>query len=627
MTPEQQLDYVEKYLRPYKGRIGNLKDLYLAIFAPSAIGKPDSTPVYTQKDHPQAYAANAPLDVDKKGYITVGDAYGALVRKSGWRPQTAPALAQAPAPGTPTAPADALTNRYITQFTKGSEQDALIAVVAAEDSGDQTKALAAKRALEQVFPRGQAQTAAAAARPDTSMLVAGNAAPAPSTAPGTGPGAGSTSQVPSTMQAPVTTPDTSATTPPPFQLSLEGRRQILANNRTIERNEQEIRDLDMKQRQANYLAATRKNPQLGAVATQLGQRIADLSRQNQSLRDMSERTLQDESQNGISSKEKLEERRRRPGELAAEKTAERTAEERYLDTQPIGEHPRVKSEEYFDKKTGDPIDDAMTTRQWRAQNKVGNLTRLADTDSRKQLTTLKMLEPLLKQYADLVQYAYGTREDGTPGPLAQFSRSPYATTSAMINQGAQNDPTLQAKRRALEGQLQSVVRALGARGDLNQQELEAAQQMLANMHALVGLGLSLSSGPMVGTGGFGIGVGGTVKPSISIPDMPAVGVKLANELVDLVNSRIGSLLRNKDYKGTPAITLPGTHAAVPSSPTSGPTRLQEMTPEEIRNAGDEVIADVNRPSDIPGLSDAQKKALALRLRQRSEAAVKLRRAS
>ena len=31
----------------------------------------------------------------------------------------------------------------------------------------------------------------------------------------------------------------------------------------IERNNQEIQTLDQKQRAANYLAATRKNPQLG----------------------------------------------------------------------------------------------------------------------------------------------------------------------------------------------------------------------------------------------------------------------------------------------------------------------------------------------------------------------------
>ena len=271
--------------------------------------------------------------------------------------------------------------------------------------------------------------------------------------------------------------------------------------------------------------------------------------------------------------QKLDERQRRPGELAAEETAKRTAEERYLDTQPIGEHPRVKAEEYFVKATGDPVDDSMTTRAWRAQNKVGNLARLADVDSRKQLTTLKMLEPLLQQYTALVQYAYGTDDQGKPGPLAQFSRSPSATVSAMMSQLAQRDPVLQAKRRALEGQLQTVVRALGSRGDLNQQELAAAQSLIVNMDASLGLGLNLGVGPMFGTAGFGVGGSVGIKPTISIPDTPAVGVKLGNELIDLVNSRIGALLRNKAYKGTQPITLPTGPIHKPPSLKSTPPTL------------------------------------------------------
>ena len=591
MTPEQQLDYVEKYLAPHKGKLGTLKDLYLAILYPKAIGTSDDTVLFTPDKNPTEYRQNAGLDTDKKGYVTVGDAVAAVQRSTGMAPTAvAQRPPQTPAPGTAAAaPADALKARYVAMFQKVTEQDALQVVVAAEDSGDPAKTLAAKRALEQVFPRGPAQIAAA--RPDTSMLVAGeNAAPGPQTAAVPGTQAG-TAPAPGAAQTPPTTTTTTTAqaqapegaAPPvqaPFQLSPEGRRQILANNKKIERNEEELRRLDAQQAAVNTAAARLKNPQLAARATQIGQRMSDLSRDNQSMRDASEGILQKESvewrsRNDVLAKEwrerqqRLDERRRRPGELAEEETAKRTAEERYLDTQPIGEHPRVKAEEYFDKKTGDPIDDSMLTRQWRAQNKVGNLARLADTEQRKQLTTLKMLEPLLKQYAGLVQYAYGTDDKGTPGPLAQYARTPSATASAMMQQALQRDPVLQAKRRALEGQLQSVVRALGSRGDLNAQELEAAKGLIANMDASMGLGLSL--GPMFGTGGFG--VGGTVKPSFSVPDTPAVGLKLANELVDLVNARIGSLLRNKDYQGTPAITLPTGPIHKPPSLKSTPPTL------------------------------------------------------
>jgi hypothetical protein len=304
--------------------------------------------------------------------------------------------------------------------------------------------------------------------------------------------------------------------------------------------------------------------------------------------------------------EKREERRRRPEELAQEETAKKTAEEAFYDTRPVGEHPKIKSEEYFDKKTGDPIDDAMTTRQWRAQNKVGTLARLADTDQRKQLTVLKTLEPLLKEYSALVQYAYGTDAQGKPGPLAQFSRGPFVTTGAMINQVAQSDPVLQAKRRALEGQLQSVVRALGARGDLNEAELAAAKGLIANMDASMGLGLNVGLG--LGKGGVGPMLG--IKPSISIPDTPAVGVGLGNELIDLVNARIGSLLRNKDYKATPKIALP-----------TGPTDrslLRNMTPTQLRTVPESELTPIRSLSDLKGddFSVEQKKVLAERLRQR-----------
>lgn len=72
MTAVEQLDWVEKYFEQYKGRIKNLGDTYMAVFAPrDGLGKPDSTVLYTA---PSAeYNQNAPLDTQRKGYITRGD--------------------------------------------------------------------------------------------------------------------------------------------------------------------------------------------------------------------------------------------------------------------------------------------------------------------------------------------------------------------------------------------------------------------------------------------------------------------------------------------------------------------------------------------------------------------------
>jgi hypothetical protein len=153
----------------------------------------------------------------------------------------------------------------------------------------------------------------------------------------------------------------------------------------------------------------------------------------------------------------------------------------------------------------------------------------------------------------------------------------------MWNQLSQDDPVFQAKRRALQGQLQSVVRGLGARGDLNAQELEAATQMLANMDASLGLGLSL--GPMVGTGG--VGVGGSIKPSISLPDTPETGINIANELIGTVNRRIGSLLQHEGYNKTPYIRIrtdqeqeakPGEMPRATAPPQPAPAPVPEAGP-------------------------------------------------
>lgn len=71
MTAVEQLDWVEKYFAQYKGRIKNLGDAYMAVFAPVGLNKPDSTVLYSSPS--AAYNQNAGLDTARKGYITRGD--------------------------------------------------------------------------------------------------------------------------------------------------------------------------------------------------------------------------------------------------------------------------------------------------------------------------------------------------------------------------------------------------------------------------------------------------------------------------------------------------------------------------------------------------------------------------
>ena len=70
MTPENQLNYVYKYFRPFKGRLNNLGDVYMAILWPKAVGKDDS---YVLFDRGAAYRQNAGLDKDKDGDVERGE--------------------------------------------------------------------------------------------------------------------------------------------------------------------------------------------------------------------------------------------------------------------------------------------------------------------------------------------------------------------------------------------------------------------------------------------------------------------------------------------------------------------------------------------------------------------------
>ncbi|MBX3581652.1 MAG: DUF2272 domain-containing protein [Rhizobiaceae bacterium] len=72
MTAVQQMDYVEKYFSPYKGRLHSLSDVYMAILWPKAIGFADATALFVKGT--KYYDQNAPLDVNSDGVVTKGEA-------------------------------------------------------------------------------------------------------------------------------------------------------------------------------------------------------------------------------------------------------------------------------------------------------------------------------------------------------------------------------------------------------------------------------------------------------------------------------------------------------------------------------------------------------------------------
>jgi LysM repeat protein len=74
MSAEQQLDYVEKYFAPYRGKLSTIDDVYMAILYPAALGKEHSHVLFDKEHKKKAYKQNAGLDADHDGKITKAEA-------------------------------------------------------------------------------------------------------------------------------------------------------------------------------------------------------------------------------------------------------------------------------------------------------------------------------------------------------------------------------------------------------------------------------------------------------------------------------------------------------------------------------------------------------------------------
>jgi hypothetical protein len=79
MSPEAQLDWVERYFQPWKGRMTSLADTYMAVLWPRALGKPDDYALFSAPS--KAYQQNKGLDRNRDGRVTKHEA--------AWRVQSA----------------------------------------------------------------------------------------------------------------------------------------------------------------------------------------------------------------------------------------------------------------------------------------------------------------------------------------------------------------------------------------------------------------------------------------------------------------------------------------------------------------------------------------------------------
>ena len=66
----EQIPYVEKHFQPYYKRTKSLSDMYMAIFMPSFIGKPEEAVIFDKTTKPISYNQNKGLDINKDGRIT-----------------------------------------------------------------------------------------------------------------------------------------------------------------------------------------------------------------------------------------------------------------------------------------------------------------------------------------------------------------------------------------------------------------------------------------------------------------------------------------------------------------------------------------------------------------------------
>lgn len=89
LTAVQQLDWVEKYFQPYKGKLNTLADLYMAILWPAAVGKPMEHVLWNQATRPTTYRQNAGLDINHDGAITKAECAAKLyaMKAEGQRPE------------------------------------------------------------------------------------------------------------------------------------------------------------------------------------------------------------------------------------------------------------------------------------------------------------------------------------------------------------------------------------------------------------------------------------------------------------------------------------------------------------------------------------------------------------
>lgn len=102
MSRVEQMEYVQKYLAPFKGKMKNLGDIYMAVHWPAGVGKDDAYVMY--KTGSDEYEANKNLDLNGDGTVTRGETLVRLQSVISGSTTAGPSIGEAPAqPASPEA--------------------------------------------------------------------------------------------------------------------------------------------------------------------------------------------------------------------------------------------------------------------------------------------------------------------------------------------------------------------------------------------------------------------------------------------------------------------------------------------------------------------------------------------
>ena len=81
MAAEDQLDFVAKHFKRFKGKLKTIEDTYMAVLFPVAVGKGAAHVLFTKPS--KRYSQNSGLDINRDGRVTVGEAADKVRAKLG----------------------------------------------------------------------------------------------------------------------------------------------------------------------------------------------------------------------------------------------------------------------------------------------------------------------------------------------------------------------------------------------------------------------------------------------------------------------------------------------------------------------------------------------------------------